>query len=52
MAKHKNNQAVSFQELVDQNVSAWVLATALVVSVGGIFDIVPLLSLDSTLLFR
>lgn len=48
MAKHKNNKRVSFQEWVEQNVWGLVLATALVVSVGGIVEIVPLFYLDTT----
>ncbi len=48
MAKHKKNKRVSFQEWVEQNVWGLVLATALVVSVGGIVEIVPLFYLDTT----
>lgn len=48
MAKHKSNKRVSFQEWVEQNVWGLVLATALVVSVGGIVEIVPLFYLDTT----
>ena len=48
MAKHKNKKRVSFQEWVEQNVWGLVLATALVVSVGGIVEIVPLFYLDTT----
>lgn len=47
MAK-KNNKRISFQEWVEQNVWGLVLATALVVSVGGIVEIVPLFYLDNT----
>ncbi|AFJ01633.1 Cytochrome c oxidase subunit CcoO [Methylophaga frappieri] len=47
MAK-KLNKRVSFQEWVEQNVWGLVLATALVVSVGGIVEIVPLFYLDTT----
>ncbi|HAO24419.1 MAG TPA: cytochrome-c oxidase, cbb3-type subunit II, partial [Methylophaga sp.] len=38
MAK-KSNKRISFQEWVEQNVWGLVLATALVVSVGGIVEI-------------
>jgi cytochrome c oxidase cbb3-type subunit 2 len=47
MAK-KSNKRISFQEWVEQNVWGLVLATALVVSVGGIVEIVPLFYLDNT----
>lgn len=47
MAK-KSNKRITFQEWMEQNIWALVLATALVVSVGGIVEIVPLFYLDTT----
>lgn len=47
MAK-KTNKRISFQEWVEQNVWGLALATALVVSVGGIVEIVPLFYLENT----
>ena len=47
MAK-KSNKRITFQEWMEKNVWALVLATALVVSVGGIVEIVPLFYLDTT----
>lgn len=47
MAK-KSNKRITFQEWTEKNIWALVLATALVVSVGGIVEIVPLFYLDTT----
>ena len=47
MAK-KSNKRISFQEWVEQNVWGLVLATALVVSVGGIVEIVALVYLQNS----
>jgi cytochrome c oxidase cbb3-type subunit 2 len=47
MAK-KSNKRISFQEWTEQNIWGLVLATALVVSVGGIVEIVPLFYLNTT----
>jgi cytochrome c oxidase cbb3-type subunit 2 len=48
MSDHNSNQPVSFQEKLEKNIWALVLATALIVSVGGIVEIVPLFYLDTT----
>jgi len=48
MSDHNSNKPVSFQEKLEKNIWALVLATALVVSVGGIVEIVPLFYLDTT----
>jgi len=45
----KSNKRVPLQEKLEQNVWALVLATAMVVSVGGIVQIVPLYYIDTTL---
>lgn len=48
MSDHDSNKPVTFQEKLEKNIWALVLATALVVSVGGIVEIVPLFYLDTT----
>ena len=48
MSEHNSNQPVTLQEKLEKNIWALVLATALVVSVGGIVEIVPLFYLKST----
>jgi len=48
MSDHNSNEPVTFQEKLEKNIWALVLATALVVSVGGIVEIVPLFYLDTT----
>ncbi|EMR13553.1 cbb3-type cytochrome c oxidase subunit II [Methylophaga lonarensis MPL] len=48
MANPKSNKRISLQERLEQNVWGLVLATALVVSVGGIVEIVPLFYLETT----
>jgi len=48
MSEHNSNQPVSFQEKLEKNIWALVLATAIIVSVGGIVEIVPLFYLDTT----
>ncbi|MDB2705630.1 cytochrome-c oxidase, cbb3-type subunit II [Pseudomonadota bacterium] len=48
MSEHNSNKPVSFQERLEKNVFALVLATAIIVSVGGIVEIVPLFYIDST----
>jgi len=48
MSEHNSNKPVSFQEKLEKNVFALVLATAMIVSVGGIVEIVPLFYIDST----
>ena len=45
----ENQQSGKFQQMLEKNVFALTLVTALVVSVGGIVEIVPLLYLDSTM---
>lgn len=45
---NKKNKRISFQEWTERNIWALVVATALVVSVGGIVEIVPLFYLDTT----
>ena len=48
MSEHNSNNPVSFQEKLEKNVFALILATAIIVSVGGIVEIVPLFYLDTT----
>ncbi len=48
MSEQHSNQPVTFQERLEKNIWALVLATAIIVSVGGIVEIVPLFYLDST----
>lgn len=48
MSEHNPNKPVTLQEKLEKNIWALVLATALVVSVGGIVEIVPLFYLDTT----
>jgi cytochrome c oxidase cbb3-type subunit 2 len=48
MSEHNSNKPVSFQEKLEKNVWALVLATAMIVSVGGIVEIVPLFYLNTT----
>jgi cytochrome c oxidase cbb3-type subunit 2 len=48
MSDHNSNKPVTFQEKLEKNIWALVLATALVVSVGGIVEIVPLFYLNTT----
>ena len=48
MSNIDSNKPVSLQEKLEKNIWALVLTTAMVVSVGGIVEIVPLFYLDST----
>lgn len=48
MSNPNSNEPVSFQEKLEKNIWALVLATAIIVSVGGIVEIVPLFYLDTT----
>ncbi len=48
MANTNGNKRISLQERLEQNVWGLMLATALVVSVGGIVQIVPLFYLQTT----
>jgi cytochrome c oxidase cbb3-type subunit 2 len=48
MSEHNSNKPVTLQERLEKNVWALVLATGIVVSVGGIVEIVPLFYLDTT----
>ncbi|PCJ29766.1 MAG: cytochrome-c oxidase, cbb3-type subunit II [Gammaproteobacteria bacterium] len=48
MSEHNSNKPVSFQEKLEKNIWALVLATAMIVSVGGIVEIVPLFYLKTT----
>jgi cytochrome c oxidase cbb3-type subunit 2 len=48
MSDHNSNEPVTFQEKLEKNIWALALATALVVSVGGIVEIVPLFYLKTT----
>ncbi|MDO7667215.1 MAG: cytochrome-c oxidase, cbb3-type subunit II, partial [Pseudomonadota bacterium] len=48
MSEHNSNKPISFQEKLEKNVWALVLATAMIVSVGGIVEIVPLFYLNTT----
>jgi len=48
MSEHNPNKPESFQEKLEKNVWALVLATAIIVSVGGIVEIVPLFYLNTT----
>ncbi len=48
MSEHNSNEPVSFQEKLEKNIFALVLAIAMIVSVGGIVEIVPLFYLDTT----
>jgi cytochrome c oxidase cbb3-type subunit 2 len=48
MSEHNSNKPVSFQEKLEKNVWALVLATAMIVSVGGVVEIVPLFYLNTT----
>jgi cytochrome c oxidase cbb3-type subunit 2 len=48
MSNNDSNKPVSLQEKLEKNVFALILATAIIVSVGGIVEIVPLFYLDST----
>jgi cytochrome c oxidase cbb3-type subunit II len=49
MSEHNSNKPVTFQEKLEKNVWALVLATAMIVSVGGIVEIVPLFYLKTTM---
>ncbi|MBE9525827.1 MAG: cytochrome-c oxidase, cbb3-type subunit II [Proteobacteria bacterium] len=49
MSEQNSNEPVSFQEKLEKNVWALVLATAMIVSVGGIVEIVPLFYLKTTM---
>jgi cytochrome c oxidase cbb3-type subunit 2 len=49
MSDHNSNEPVTLQEKLEKNIWAMVLATALLVSVGGIVEIVPLFYLDTTM---
>ncbi len=49
MSEHNSNEPVSFQDKLEKNIFALVLAIAIIVSVGGIVEIVPLFYLDTTL---
>lgn len=48
MSDNNSNKPISFQEKLEKNVWALVLATAIIVSVGGIVEIVPLFYLNTT----
>jgi cytochrome c oxidase cbb3-type subunit 2 len=48
MSENNSNKPVSFQEKLEKNVWALALATAIIVSVGGIVEIVPLFYLNTT----
>ena len=48
MSEQNSNKPVSLQEKLEKNVWAFILATAMVVSVGGIVEIVPLFYLKTT----
>ena len=48
MSDQDSNEPVSFQEKLEKNIWALVLATAMIVSVGGIVEIVPLFYLKTT----
>lgn len=48
MSEHNSNKPVTFQEKLEKNIWALVLATAIIVSVGGIVEIVPLFYLNTT----
>ena len=48
MAQSDSNKRLSLQERLEKNIWALVVATALVVSVGGIVEIVPLFYLKTT----
>lgn len=48
MSEHNSNKPVSFQERLEKNIWALALATAIVLSVGGIVEIVPLYYLNTT----
>jgi len=48
MSNQNSNKPVSFQEKLEKNVFALALATAIMVSVGGIVEIVPLFYLKTT----
>lgn len=48
MSEHNSNKPVTFQEKLEKNVWALVLASAIVLSVGGIVEIVPLFYLKTT----
>ena len=49
MPEHNSKKPISFQEKLEKNVWALVLATAMVVSVGGIVEIVPLFYIKTTM---
>lgn len=49
MSNQNSNKPVSFQEKLEKNVFALALATAIMVSVGGIVEIVPLFYLKTTM---
>ena len=48
MSEHNSNKPVSFQEKLEKNVFALLLATGIILSVGGIVEIVPLFYLNTT----
>jgi cytochrome c oxidase cbb3-type subunit 2 len=48
MSEHNSKKPISLQERLEKNVWALVLATAIIVSVGGIVEIVPLFYLNTT----
>lgn len=48
MSEHNSNKPVSFQEKLEKNIWALIFATAIIVSVGGIVEIVPLFYLNTT----
>ena len=48
MSEHNSSKPVTFQERLEKNIWALVLATAIIVSVGGIVEIVPLFYLNTT----
>jgi cytochrome c oxidase cbb3-type subunit 2 len=49
MSNNDSNAPVTFQEKLEKNIWALVLATAIIVSVGGIVEIVPLFYLKTTM---
>ncbi len=49
MSDNDSNKQVGLQERLEKNVWAFVLATAMIVSAGGIVEIVPLFYLDTTM---
>jgi len=48
MSEQQDKKPISIQERLEKNIWALVLATAMVLSVGGIVEIVPLFYLKTT----